>query len=393
MFRISTSQIYRTGLNQILRRQAEVTHSQNQLASGKRLLSPSDDPVGAGRSLALTESLSRLDRYDRNLDVGESRLSLQESVLTLVQDSVQRIRELVLQANSAALDDEARGAIATELSAKVEELLQLSNSRDANGEYLFSGTASGTPAFTADFNYQGNNERRFVAASDGLQLAMTDPGSEIFADIPTGNGTFQAVVNDNNNGSAVVGLGAVTDFSLWVPDTYSVRFLTPDSYEVLDSSGGLVASGTYESPSNITFRGINVDVSGTPAAGDTFEIQPSTSQSIFQTVENLAVGLVDGNLGSTARTNLINRELANLDQAINRNLTVRADIGARLNTVESYRALNSGQRIELESARSRIEDADYAETISRMQLELTSLDAAQQSFLTLRGLSLFNLLR
>lgn len=393
MFRISTSQIYRTGLSQILRRQAEVTHSQNQLASGKRLLAPSDDPVGAGRSLALTESLSRIDRYERNLDVGESRLSLQESVLTLVQDSVQRVRELVLQANSAALDDEARGAIATELQSKVEELLQLSNSRDANGEYLFSGTASGTPAFTADFRYQGNNERRFIAASDGLQLAMTDPGSEIFADIPTGNGTFQAVVNDNNNGSAVVGLGAVNDFSLWVPDTYSVRFLTPDSYEVLDSSGGLVTSGTYESPSNITFRGINVDVSGNPAAGDTFEIQPSTSQSIFQTVENLAVGLVDGNLDSTARTNLINRELANLDQAINRNLTVRADMGARLNTVESYRELNSGQRIELESARSQIEDADYAETISRMQLELTSLDAAQQSFLTLRGLSLFNLLR
>lgn len=393
MFRISTSQIYRTGLSQILRRQAEVTHSQNQLASGKRLLTPLDDPVGAGRSLALTEGLTRIDRYERNLNVGESRLSLQESVLTLVQDSVQRVRELVLQANSAALDDEARAAISTELAAKVEELLQLSNSRDANGEYLFSGTASGTPAFTADFNYQGNNDRRFVAASDGLQLAMTDPGSEIFAAIPTGNSTFQSVVNDNNNGTAVVGLGAVTDFSLWVPDTYSVRFLTPDSYEVLDSSGGLVASGSYESPSNIAFRGISVDVSGTPAAGDTFEIQPSTSQSIFQTVDNLATGLIDGNLDSTARTNLINRELANIDQAINRNLTVRADIGSRLNTVESYRALNAGQRIELESARSRIEDADYAETISRMQLELTSLEAAQQSFLTLRGLSLFNLLR
>ena len=393
--RVSTAQFYRGSLDTIFDRQNSLARVQEQLATGSRLIAGADDPVGSGRLVALNERISRLESFESNLDTVDSRLSLEESVMASANDSLNRVRELAVQANNAAITAEGRRAIADEVRQKVEELLDLANARDANGEYLFSGTRTQTTPFVrngADFDYQGNSGQRFASISDDLQLAMTDPGNRIFSDILDGNGTFATVANAANTGSGVIDRGSVVDPGTWVPDGYTVSFPAPDQYEVRDSSNALVTSGTYVPGGDISFAGISFDISGTPAVGDTFLVRESVNQSVFTTVQQLADGLYAANQGAEV-ANLINRSLANVDQAIAANVTARAEVGSRLALVDVYRDVNGSQILQAQELKSEVVDLDYAEAISRLEFESVALEAAQKSFLSIQRLSLFDFLR
>ncbi|MDH3533194.1 MAG: flagellar hook-associated protein FlgL, partial [Gammaproteobacteria bacterium] len=137
--RISTRGAYLNGLQAIQRLQAALDVTQRQISSGRRLLTPSDDPISASRSLELRESLSRLQQFERNSTIVSNRLSQEESALNSANNILQRVRELALQANNATQSNESRGLIAIEMREQLGNLLQLANQQDGNGSYLFAG--------------------------------------------------------------------------------------------------------------------------------------------------------------------------------------------------------------------------------------------------------------
>lgn len=395
--RISTSQIFSQGLNAILDQQAGVAKAQLQVATGKRILTPADDPAAAKEILDLNDALAQTRQFADSAGDASSRLSFEDNVLASATNVLQRVRELALQGNNATVTGLDRQAIARELEQRLAELLGLANSRDGNGEYLFAGFATLTEPFVADnagnFNYQGDQGQRELQIAPSFRIADSNPGSEVFQAILTGNGTFAVQDNTANTGSGIIAPGSVVDLSLWVPDTYTITFLTPTTFEVRDSGLALITGGAYVSGAAISFNGIQTDIKGAPAAGDTFTVSASTNQDVFTTVQNLVTAfntLSDNPIGRTQLSNAVNRVLTNIDQAFDNLSQVRASIGARLNAIESENNVNADFELLLQQDLSRIENADLAEVITLLNQRLTTLEAASQSFVRVQNLSLFN---
>jgi flagellar hook-associated protein 3 FlgL len=402
--RISTNQIYEKSLNTMLDQQAGLNQTQLQIATGRTILKPSDAPAQSARILDLGQALATNDQYQLNADTTRYRSSLEDSTLGSVTDLLQRVRELTLQGANATQSNETRRSIAVEIRQRLDELLALSNTKDANGEFVFSGFQGQTQPFARSgnsFSYSGDQNRRYLEVGPGIQVAERDPGSEVFQRIRNGNGTFTTADNPANTGTGIIDPGSASN--AFVTDTYTITFAQalptdPVTYTVTGAvSGVVVAAGTpYVENAAITFNGVTTNVKGAPANGDSFSLTPSTHQDIFTTLQNLVNTLETGVSDPASQTRLnngINRALTDTDQGLGKILEIRAQVGARINTIDSQKYTNDDFALHLQSTLSDIQDLDYAEAASRLNLQLLGLQAAQQAFVKVQGLSLFNFLR
>jgi flagellar hook-associated protein 3 FlgL len=398
--RVSTLNFFNLGLGAMNQRQADLAYTSLQLAAGTRILTPADDPIGAARALAIDASLAATDQYQKNIAAAASHLTITEGTLNSVIEGLQRARELAVQGNNGTLSDADRQAIAGEVRQLTAQLLDLANTKDANGEYLFAGLQSHTQPFAPDgsggYSYAGDDEQRQIQIGANRFVAWGNSGAAVFRDIPTGNGSFVTAADPANAGSGVIDAGTVTDAAAFVADDYTLTFVSANAYEVRDSGGALVSSGAYANGGAIAFGGMRVSVSGAPAAGDGFSLAPSVDQDLFTTAERLAQVLENPiqNDGDRAQlNNAINRTLVDLDQALEVVETARASVGTRLQTLDSQQDLHDASILERKSALSDIRDLDYAEAVSRLQLQRTGLQAAERVFAQLYRLSLFDFIR
>jgi len=299
--RLSTSQIFQQSTTTMQSQQADLSKTQMQLSVSKKNLSPSDDPAAATRILNLNKAIETNDQYQRNADFANTRLYMEEAVLTEVGDILQRTRELSVQANNDSLNASDRKSIAFEVRANIDALVQLANSTDATGEYLFAGFKTDTAPFTDDgagnFTYEGDRGQRNLQIGSRRQVAIGDSGNDVFM-------------------------------------------------KVDDGAGGVA--------------------------------------SMFSALDDFATDLESNTPSATT--------LTRIDSALDSVLDTRASVGARLNTIENQKSANDSFSLVLQENRSSLEDLDYAEAISRFERQLLALQASQQSFVKVQGLSLFNYL-
>ena len=394
--RVSTLGSYRTGLESMLELQSSLDRTQRQISSGRRILTPSDDPISASRALDLRERISRLTQFDRNANIAENRLRAEESALSNVNNILQRVRELSLQANNSTQSNESRSLIATEMRQRLAELVEIANSRDGSGRFLFSGNQDSTTPVTevgGNYVYNGDQGGREIQIGENRQVTDGDSGDDVFFRIRAGNGVFTTQPGPTNTGSAVVGQSSVTDTSLYDNASYTVRFVTASDYEVVDSSAAVVATGAYQSGGAIAFRGIEFSLDGAAAAGDTFLVAPSPYKDMFSGVRQLIQAVETQVVDDASRAvmaNGINAGLQDVDQSIGNMLDVQTRIGSRLAAIESQSDTNAGFSNLVQETLGNIEDLDYAEALSRLSLEAATLEAAQKSFVAVQRLSLFN---
>ena len=394
--RVSTYGSFLDSLHAMQRLQEALATRQRQISSGRRILQPSDDPIGSARSIELGEALSRLEQFERNGTIAGNRLSQEEAALTSVNNVLQRVRELSLQANNATQSNETRNLIALEMREQLNNLVQVANQKDGGGSYLFAGNqeqAQPVSRMGSTFSYNGDQGQRLIQIGEGRAVADGDSGASIFFQVRTGNGVFTVVPGATNSGTGVIGPSSVTNPTLYDQDQYTVSFLDPANYEVRDSGGGLVSSGNFSPGDNIAFRGIELSINGQPAAGDQFIVPPSGFQNIFATIDNLATAIAQPVYDDGSRVELnnkINAGLMNLDQALGNVLDVRTQVGSRLAAIETQLDSNGAMALTLQSTLAQIQDLDYAEAISRLSAEAATLEAAQQSFIRTQQLSLFN---
>jgi flagellar hook-associated protein 3 FlgL len=372
--------------------------TQKQIATGKRILTPSDDPIASSRTLDMRESLSRIDQFERNINIATINLQEEEAALKGVDDVLQRVRELALQANNSTQSGETRDLIAIEMREHLNHLVQLSNQQDGQGNYIFSGNLESTIAVTRSggtFAYNGDQGQREVQIGEQRRVAVGDSGDDIFFRIRAGNGVFVAAAGAGNAGTGVVTTNSVTNPTLYDGSQYTVRFIDPASYEILDAGGAVTGSGGYTSGAAIAFQGVEFSLEGQPAAGDEFVVSPSPNRSMFESIESIIEAIeqpVDSDAARAALTNQINRGLENLDRSIGSVLDVRTRVGSRLAAIENQTDTNDALALNLHQTIGELEDLDYAEALSRLSYQLTVLEAAQQSFVKTQSLSLFNYL-
>jgi len=401
--RVSTIGMAQASLNTMLRQQAILSQTQLQIASGNRLLAPSDDPYGAANALNMEEKISTTEQYQENVVLAKNRLNLEEGILSNVTSILQRLNVLTIQGKNDNLTKENRQALAAEANQSRDQLLALSNTSDSNGEYLFAGHKGSSKPFTPDgagnFIYGGDDGQRRIRIGPATSLPVGDSGNEVFRAIRTGNGTFRASENVANTGTGVI--FANTVIGTYIPDNYTITFAAsaiagnPPDYSVTDSGGGVVTSGSYADNSAISFNGHQVTIKGLPQPGDSFLAEPSPNQDLFKTVQDFADALVMDTSTPTAKAvyhNALTRVSENLNLAMNNIFGKRSEVGARLNTIDKQEVINESFMIQMKTSLSSIKDLDYAEAITTLNLQMTGLQAAQQSYIKIQGLSLFNYL-
>jgi len=398
--RISTQMFQQQWLTAINDQQSALVQLQNQISSGRRVLTAADDPLGAAQMVRLQQGLDRLDSYALNADTAQRRLNIEESTLDNVGDALDRVRELAIQAGGAATSPDARAAIADEARQMLENLLDLANTQDAEGRFLFSGNRVNSQPFArigSSVIYSGDDGTRSERIGDNRTIQEGDPGSDVFQAIRNGNGTFSVQPGATNSGVASYNAAAVLDPSLWIPDNYTVQFngTGPFTYEVQDGGGAVISSGAYTPGDTISFQGAAVTFEGEPADGDTFSVSASVNQDIFQTVQNF-VDALDRSLQTPTDRALaqsdLNSSLLDLDRALEHIGVVRSRVGARLSAIDQQLSTNADVSLQLSESLGSVRDIDYASAIGELESRLFSLEAAQKTFQSTRSFSLFDIL-
>lgn len=300
--RISSSTLYEAGVTSLNDQLAKLVKTQQQIASGRRILTPEDDPSAAALALEEEKALGVVNQYVNNISRARSTLELEETVLSSTSRLLQDARQLVVNAGNPTLSSANRATLATKLRSHYDELLAQANSKDGQGGYLFAGYKSSTQPFTQSTGagvYAGDQGQLKLQISASRQLAISDSGQDIF----------------------------------------------------------------------------------NPGA--------SNGSDIFATLETFITAL---NSGAAITSSDLNTALTRIDTAANNVLRVRASVGTRLNELDSTEGTNVDSALQYEASLSNIRDLDYSRAITDLTRQQTGLEAAQKSFVTIQGLSLFNYL-
>ena len=276
--------------------------------------------------------------------------------------------------------------------------------------------------------YNGDAGQRLAQIGPNRTIAANDSGDSVFRTIRTGNGTFTASAHAGNTGGGVIDAGVVSDPSKWNvagnARNFSIKFDVTGgvtTYDIIDNvnnvsllTGAAPAAGPYlrtfvpggaislatqappdTNPTAFDF-GASVSVGGAPNSGDRFDINASTNQDMFATLHNLVTTLRTGASATAASTASyqggINSALSNIDNALNNVLTVRASVGARLKEVDNAQSSSENVGLQYAKTLSGLQDLDYTKAISDLSQQQVTLQAAQQSFLRITKLNLFEML-
>jgi flagellar hook-associated protein 3 FlgL len=218
--KISTHLLFERGSSQMSNVQTQLTQSQAQLAQGKQILNASDAPNQAATIQRLKSILNKQDSYQSSLSTIKARLQGEDTTLQSASDLLVRAKEVAVQGANDTLSAADRKALGTEMQALRDQLLSLANTKDSNGNYLFSGSRVKQPAFVETANgspaYMGDQTRMNVRVGDQRSIPINRTGTDAFVPVSrtdtngkvTGVGFFQSIDNlisglNSSNGNDV----------------------------------------------------------------------------------------------------------------------------------------------------------------------------------------------
>jgi flagellar hook-associated protein 3 FlgL len=413
--RISTIQAFNNGVAGIQRIYGDATRTQEQISTGNLILTPADDPVASVRLLQLEQQQNILGQYNNNLSAAKSSLAQEETTLNSVTNILQRVRELTVQAGNGALSQTDRQAIGSELGQREDELLSLMNSRNARGEFLFSGFQGKTPPFARNgdgsYSYNGDEGARKLQIASSLDLQINDNGQVVFenatnasrltlSSVPPAPATALSgmLVEDEVAFANFPAAGIQLDFNdISDPLNYTLTTLPLP---------GVATAGRLDSKLDtlVRFSGAAFYVNGAPPAGTVFTVtgpdaNPATPPpnkvgilNIVATLRQVLNSATNTPQGGREVRDAVAAGLTNLDHGMGIVLQAQGQIGARLNVLESTQTNNEDVTILNKSVQADLRELDYAEALSRLSSQTVVLEAAQKSYVKVASLSLFNLL-
>jgi flagellar hook-associated protein 3 FlgL len=397
--RVSTSTLYQAGTSALLKQQAEMVKTQQQMAAGRRILTAADDPVGASTALRISQSLAGNQQLQANQQSATNSLAVAESTMGAVGDLLQSVRERLLQAQNGTLSATERTIIADDVDGMLGRLNGLANAKDGSGAYLFAGYSETAQPFvsgTGGVSYMGDDGTRKLEVASGRTLGVSASGNDIFMRIKNGNGVFATAANVTNAGSGVIDPGSVANPAALNGHAYTITFNVAagvTTYDIYDTTAAAPVStgNAFKSGQAIGIAGMQFAVSGAPANGDVFTAGPATNQSMFKTLSDASAAL-RSSMATGARVSAVSGALSSLDRALDHAVTMRAEFGTRMNEISAHETVSGAVVLEHQRRLSELQDVDYTEAATTLMRQQTSTQAAQQSFAKIAKLSLFDYL-
>jgi flagellar hook-associated protein 3 FlgL len=417
--RVSTLSIYNLANSSMSEANQALVRTQEQISTGKRILTAADDPVAATRIQQLNRNIASVDQFSRNIDVAENNLALEETSLNGATNLLQRIQELAVQAgNTAVLSPSEYASLADEVNIRLNELVGIANTQNSNGDYIFAGFKSDSQPFTGDttngYQFSGDEGQLRIKIDNNTTIASNDTAKAIFVDIPSDANNVATSVNPNNrsNPPISISIGNIIDqevYDEFYPEDMIIQFNDDNpgkNFTITErSTGKLIAENiTYSSGETLIYKGVELTITGNPASadsgalplalvGDQLFVDSADTQDIITTMLRFrdALNGYDGSAAGVSRLeNSVASTINNLRNTQASISEVVSSIGARNNVLESTRSLHADTNLASKELLSSLSDLDFAEASTRLQLESFILQAAQASFLRVSELSLIN---
>lgn len=407
--RLTTNLIYDRSLQGILETQKKLVRANDVLVKQTNILKPSDDPTGATKVVRFDEDLSRLEQFSKNTIQLKNQLSTQETALTGINTSLTRAHTLAIQAGNGAFDDTDRRAMAVELDLIKQEIADLMNSKNSQGEYIFAGAKSDKPPFiqnsSGSYIYQGDENVKKIQISETLKVDSGIPGSgfSIFEDTAARNGVTISGSSTASGSYSIQNGDSFDNFHkqnyVKIPpnpagsNDYSVVFGT-GTYQVQDNGGTVLDSGNFTAGTPINFKGLEFNISGTPTAGQQldFTLNDPAKKNILNSLDELISRLQNPQIGGDSLNETIQNTLFSIDQSQQNVGFARSEIGGRMNVIDSVDMSNKDLEINVKSAKAKVSEADFAEAVTELQKQETAYQVSNTTFGRITGLSLFNFL-
>ncbi len=342
-FRISTNLFHSQGFSSIQKHQQEVLDTQIKLSTGKRVNTPSDDPVAMNQIHSLNRTMNTIDQYATNGEFAKSQLVLEETAVSDVISSLQRARELTIQMLNGTYTPEDRQSASAEVGQIIEQVKSMMNYRNSEGELLFAGNSVfAEKAFVEDVNNPGYYT--YIGSTNAIGQVESDGVTPVYD-------------SQANYGARFVQIGFDDDNKLEPTDSGD-----PSRVRISDNGDKVFSIATTTA------------FTGTP------------DQNVLNVLVELQNSLDAGNPPATGIAQ-------DLFSGIEQLSTVQAEIGGRQNRIETQYDAGESFKIALEERRQNIEDMDLVEGITDLTKFQNALDMAQQVFSRVQDMSLFNYLR
>jgi len=407
--RLGTSNSYDNTIANLQSRQNKLSTLQEQLTSGKKITSPSDDPTGAAQAERALNRLARIATDQRALESQRNAISQAEGTLADVTDVLQQIRDLASSAGNGTFSNSDRKTVALQITGLRDRLIDLANTKDSNGQPLFAALGSALkpfvgPAVSPDYSFDGlpgsaaGDTYSIPGTLDGESAFMLQPGRDAAYNVQTSTGAKLST-----DGVTLVNASQVPsnakDLSYTIKNmvvtgnnvTYDVEVTdntTTPPGAVVGGTGGITAPWSPSLGFTVTgVPGVSFNIKGTPAPTDTVTLDPNSS--VFATVDKVISGITNATNSSQANQ-AVSQALHNIDISIGRVAAVRGQAGDYLNRADIITSNNDKRNVEQEANRSRAEDMDMIKGVSQFQNQQTGYQAALQSYAQIQKLSLFN---
>ena len=429
--RISTSMQYNSHLNYLQTANTKVDQASTQYNTGLKFQTAGEDPGGMAAKIKYQADITAYERYGDNAKVVSDALDQEETALGQIWDVMSSIQTRLIQAINGTLDDGSRQALAEDIKQSRDQLYSLMNTKNAEGEYIFSGAQSDVPTYTvtSDGRYicNADGSTKNVNVSPTITVQTTDSGLNIFENVMYAYDIEGVNLVDRDNdpanptGNAIYTISDYDQFNAFFGDYFdygsggteatgrSNRFkvvFTGDgstfelrSYETNDTlASGEVIDGKVE----VNGMEFTLPSGYTPAHNDViqFELQRPQQGNILNKLTEIVnkLSLPQDEWDSINQsTSSLTHDLAEMQQNIELAKkqvdTYRGMVGARGANIDAIIQSDESLTDIKKEAKANVSEMDAFEAVSNLLVAQNALQVAQQSYNLVHSTTLFDYMR
>lgn len=396
---------YTNFANSLAQQEALINTLQAQVSTGLAVQTPDQNPaayetatLGGDQVAALTND--NTTQAAIQVQLGSVNDAYQST--TNLFDSVQTVLETALNGTTSSQN---LNALASQVQSAAQQLLSIGNTTSANGTYLFGGSRGNLAPFQSNGSgsvvYMGDGGQSLAAITPGA-AASTIANGDVFTSSLSGDGISNVTAAAGNTGAGQVISTGVTNTAQAAafqagnsPITLSISAAGGVTSYTATQGGTTLASGTVSGDTTVQLAGVDYEITGAPAAGDSFTISPSRPSSAFALLKTIytALSTAGSSASDVAQTNqVLNQSLAGLAQYQDAVVTAQAQNGVTLQAVANAATGNTAQSTQIQASVTDAIGVNTPVAIASLDQTLTAVQAAMKTFGDVQSLSLFNYL-
>ncbi|WP_234730555.1 flagellar hook-associated protein FlgL [Acidocella facilis] len=390
--------------------EAQINTLQQQISTGQAVQTPSQNPAAYETAALATDQISRLNNDNTAQASIQTQLGAANNAYSATNTLLDNVQSIMLQALNGSTSTQNLGALASQVQSAGLQLLALGNSVGPNGNYLFGGSRSTLAPFqpnaSGTISYYGDGGQSQASISTG-QTANTLVNGQVFTAALSGDGISYVSAASANTGTGeilqqgLVNAGAANAFqqgSASITVSFAVSATGATTYSATQggsslATGTLVSNGTGQT--SLQLAGVNYEITGQPANGDSFTIAPARPQTAFALLQQIASTLASttSTPAQVAQTRqILNQSLGTLAQYQQSVTTAQAQNGVTLQALANASTGDTTQQTAAQAAVNSATGVNMPAAITTLEQTMTAMQAAMKSFASAQSLSLFSYL-